>query len=100
MSSEQITQVMKIEGVNIIEYGKIAEHQSSPHTMKNVFIGLLLGLILSMVVVVLRNILDDSIKSSDEIEKYLEISTLSLIPLTEEDSKNSGKKSNKRGKRR
>ena len=37
-------------------------------------------MILSAAVIVVKYLLDDTIKSSEDIEKYLELSTLGLIP--------------------
>lgn len=83
VSSEQITSVMKIEGVSIIEYGKVPSSPSSPNVYRNTLIGLLAGIIVSMAYVVIKFMVDDTIKSSEDMEKYLGISTLALIPITE-----------------
>ena len=40
----------------------------------------MLGVILSAGIIVMRYLLDDTIKSSEDVEKYLELSTLGLIP--------------------
>lgn len=98
VSSKQITSVMRIEEVNIIEYGRIPGGQSSPNVKKNVIIGVAIGLLLSMAVIVIRYLLDDSIKNADDVEKYLGMSTLSLIPMTKEEY--DGKKHGKKNKRR
>ncbi len=43
-------------------------------------LGLLLGLILSAGIVVVITVMNDSIKTEDDIEKYLGISTLAVVP--------------------
>ena len=40
-------------------------------------------MIISIAVIVIQHLLDDSIKSSEDIEKYLGISTLAIIPMNE-----------------
>lgn len=100
VSSKQITSVMKIEGVNVIEYGRIPSGQSSPNTQKNVMVGVAAGLLLAMAVVVVRYLLNDSIKNTDDVEKYLGMSTLALIPMTKEEYDGKGSKKKKSGRRK
>lgn len=83
--SSRITQIMKIDSVNVIEYGSVAESPASPNVKKNVAIGLLIGILLSTSIIVIKFIVDDTIKTSEDVERYLGISTLSLIPLTREE---------------
>lgn len=83
VSSERICDVMQIDGVNIIEYGNIPTTAASPDVFKITALGLALGLLGACVVIVLVYILDDSIKTADDIEHFLGISTLALIPLSE-----------------
>lgn len=85
ISSDQITTVMKIEGVNVIEYGRVATTAAQPNTGRNVLIATMLGILISCAAVVIAYVMDDSIKSSDDIERYLGLSTLSLIPLSDEE---------------
>ena len=47
---------------------------------KNALLGLLLGLFLSAGIVVVITVMDDSIKTEEDIEKYLGISTLTSVP--------------------
>jgi len=95
VSSTRIPKVTKIEGVEIIEYGIVPESQSSPNTMMNTVVGALLGMVIIVGVVVVRYILDDTIKNSEDVEKYLNMSTLALIPITEEEyDGKSGRKKN------
>ena len=81
----QITSVMQIEGVNVIEYGRVANAPSSPNVKKNTMLGAIAGIVIAIAVLVVNFILDDRIKTSDDVEKYLGITNLSLIPLTEEE---------------
>ncbi|MDO5403656.1 MAG: Wzz/FepE/Etk N-terminal domain-containing protein [Eubacteriales bacterium] len=97
VSSKQITSVMKIEGVNVIEYGRIPSGQSSPNVKKNVLMGVALGLFISLAVIIIRYLLNDSIKSTEDVEKYLGMSTLALIPITKEEYDGKSSKKNKRG---
>lgn len=99
VSSERICSVMQIDGVNIIEYGNIPVRPASPNIKMITAAGLLLGLFAACAVVILIYMLDDSIKTADDIEHYLGLSTLALIPMSEEEydgQKSAGKKKKKK----
>lgn len=98
VSAKQITSVMQIEGVNVIEYGRVANAPSSPNVKKNTMLGAIAGIVIAIAVLVVNLILDDRIKTSDDVEKYLGITNLSLIPLTEEEY--NGQPSSKKKKTR
>ena len=93
ISAKQITSVMQIEGVNVIEYGRVATSPSSPNVL-----GAAVGVVLAIAVLVVKFLLDDTIKSSEDVERYLGITNLSLIPLTEEEY--NGHSSSKKKKKR
>ncbi len=99
ISAKQITSVMQIEGVNVIEYGRVATEPSSPNVKKNTILGAAVGVVVAIAVLVVRFILDDTIKSAEDVEKYLGITNLSLIPLTEEEY-NGASNSKKKKKRK
>ncbi len=78
-----ITSVMDIEAVNVVDYAEMPMEPVSPDIIKNVLIGALVGLMLATFVIILIHLTDDTIKSPDDIERYLEISLLGTIPLDE-----------------
>ena len=69
--SVQITEIMNADSVNTVEEGK------------NMMLGALLGLVISMGFVVLIFILDDTVKTPDDVEKYLGLNVLTSIPIQE-----------------
>lgn len=85
VSKVQIPSIMRIEGVEIIEYGRVPGGASSPNTTMNTLIGAVLGMLIVVAIVVIRFIVDDTVKNSEDVEKYLGLSTLALIPITEEE---------------
>lgn len=80
VSREQIMQVMDIEAVNIVEDGSLPEEAVNTNYRLNIIIGALLLIIITAGVIILRSILDDTIKTPDDIEKYLGTSVLGTIP--------------------
>lgn len=80
VSSAYIGDKMEVVPPKIIETGEVPTQKTSPNTKKNVMLGLLLGLCLSAGVVALIEILDDTIKSEEDVEKYLGLPTLANVP--------------------
>lgn len=81
--SVQITEIMNADSVNTVEEGNLPTSPSSPNVKKNMMLGALLGLVISMGLVVLIFILDDTIKTPDDVEKYLGMNVLTSIPIQE-----------------
>ncbi len=71
---------MEVIPPKIIEKGKIPTVQSSPSMLKNVVMGFLLGVIISGGIICLIAVMDDSIKSEEDMEKYLGIAVLASVP--------------------
>ena len=69
--SVQITEIMNADSVNTVEEGNLPTSPSSPNVKKNMMLGALLGLVISMGFIVLISILDDTVKTPDDVEKYL-----------------------------
>ncbi len=80
-SAVKIKDIMKIEDVNTVSSANLSSSPVSPNVFKNMIIGAALGIIIAIAVIVIMHITDDTIKSPDEIEKYLGISTLATIPV-------------------
>ena len=85
--SVQITEIMNADSVNTVEEGNLPTSPSSPNVKKNMMLGALLGLVISMGFVVLIFVLDDTIKTPDDVEKYLGMNVLTSIPIQEGSSK-------------
>ena len=78
--SEQIISVMNIDAVNTVEDASLPTKPSSPNVKRNTLIGFLIGFVLSAGLIVLRSIMDDTVKNSDDVEKYLGVPVMGLIP--------------------
>lgn len=82
-----ITDVMDIEAVNVAETAYMPTEKSSPSVKKMTLIGGFFGVFLIAAIAVIRHLVNDTIKTSDDIEKYLGLSTLALIPINESENK-------------
>ncbi|HAC03005.1 MAG TPA: protein-tyrosine kinase [Eubacterium sp.] len=102
VSSKKICDIMKIEQVNVIEEGSLSEEPAVDTVQKWTLIGLALGIVLSCAVIIIRSMLDDTVKTTEDVEKYFDLSTLAVIPISEEmdDGLGKNKKSRKTKKKR
>ena len=97
VASEHITNVMDIDAINVAETANVPTQKSGPSVTRWTIIAGFLGAVLVAFFVILEYLLDDTIKSNDDVERYLGLSTLALVPLTTEetDKKKAKKKSKK-----
>lgn len=94
-AAQRIVNVMDIQAVNVVDEANLPTAPSAPNVFRWTAIGFLLGAFLCVAVVLVQFLLDDTIKTSDDIEKYLGLSTLGMIPIRENaEEKNHGKTSN------
>lgn len=80
VSKEQISEIMQVDKPTTVETAVVAEHKSSPNNQKNVAIGGMLGFVLSAAFVILRYMLDDTVKTAEDVERYLGLNTLAAVP--------------------
>ncbi|MCM1326091.1 MAG: Wzz/FepE/Etk N-terminal domain-containing protein [Bacteroidales bacterium] len=99
VSAERIQEVMSIEAVNMVDEAELPTKPSEPSVRSWTFGAAALGMILAALFVLARFMLDDTIRSSEDIEKYLGLSTLALIPDANAENEQ-GKRSGKRNLRR
>ncbi|MCR5250178.1 MAG: protein-tyrosine kinase [Lachnospiraceae bacterium] len=77
---EQIVSVMNIDAVNTVEEASLPTEPSEPGILRNTLIGLALGFFLSAGFLVIRNLLDDTVKTAEDVEHYLGLPVLGTIP--------------------
>lgn len=91
-TAEQIAAVMVTDKPSTVEEAVVPRYPISPNVKKNTLIAGLAGALLVMAIILLNYLLDDRIKSEEDIVKYLELNALASIPL------NKGEKSSKKKK--
>lgn len=96
VANEKTKDVMEgIQAVNAIDEAKLPLKPSSPNIKKNTMLGFLAGVGIAIAVIAILFILDDTIKTTEDVENYLGISVLSSIPLKDEQAKKKKKKNRK-----
>lgn len=81
IASKNIAEVMGVDAVNVVETANLPERKSSPSISKFTVLGGMAGGALACGIVVLLFLLNDTIRTQDDVEKYLGLSTLGIIPM-------------------
>lgn len=91
VSSDYIAESMEITPPKVIETGEIPTSKTSPSVMKFMAIGMCLGFLVMAGAVAVQTILNDTIQSEEDIQKYLGVSTLAVVPDKGLEGRNAGK---------
>ena len=105
VAAKHIQNVMKIDAVNIVDEANRPEERSSPSYSKWTAVCAAIGALIVAIAVFVKFITDDTIKTTEDVEKYLGLYTLAVIPLDETVTENSiegqrGKKKRKPARRK
>lgn len=80
---ERIKDIMGVDPPTTVEYGHVSDTQVSPSLKKNVAITFAGGVCVSCFVVIVLYLLNNTISTEEDIEKYLGINNLGVIPIEE-----------------
>ena len=100
ISSAFIAQKMDQEPPTIIQTGYADGSPVSPNILKNTVLGGMLGAMLSMALVVITYLFNDTITGPEDIEKKLGMNMLGTLPLEEAEYDGEHRNSSKRKKRK
>ncbi len=71
---------MDMNRPNIFEEALRPSAPSSPNKTRNIMLGFILGGMLAAAIVVIQFIIDDRIRSEEDIAKYVELPVLGVMP--------------------
>ena len=92
VAAQHIKDVTDVEAVNVVDEANLPVGPSSPSVAKWALIGAFAGIAISCMIIIIRFLMDDTIKSSEDVDKYLGWSTLALIPMMYSDANQSKSK--------
>jgi len=98
-AATQIKTVMNIDEVNVMDEANLPEAPSSPNRLKDTLLAGIVGFVIAAAITVIIELLDDTIKTPDDVERYLGISVLGSIPYDEEADTTIGKGKGKKKKK-
>lgn len=79
-AENELPKLMDAPKPNIAEKAITPEHKSSPSLTKNTMIGALLAMIAVLAVLTVLYLMDDTIKSAEDLEKHFGVMPLTVIP--------------------
>lgn len=80
VAAEHIKNVMNLEAVNVVDYAELPTMKCEPNEKKYTIFGALVGLVLMCGIFTVRFVMNDSIRSTEDIEKRLGLSCLAVVP--------------------
>ena len=75
-----------VSNIRITERALLPGSPVSPNKKRNLMLGLLLGLMLGVGLSFLREYIDRTLRTEDDVRKYLDLPVLSVIPMAEQAS--------------
>lgn len=84
VAASEIQRIMDSESLRPIEDAQVPTTPSSPATKKNTITAGLLGGVVAFAVLFICFILDDRIKTEEDVERYLHLNTVGTIPYSVE----------------
>lgn len=98
-ASDYIADIMEQNPPKIIEFGEVPQLQTSPSVRKNSIVAALIAFALSIGLITLSLIMDDTIKTEDDIEKRFNLPVIAVVPEIDGDGSKKGRKKKKKTKK-
>lgn len=80
VASEKIKSVTKVQDVTPLEKAQLPSKPSSPNIKRNTMIGMLIGGLFTIIIIVIKEVLDDRVKRPEDVEEVLGMTLLGIVP--------------------
>lgn len=84
VASEQIQEIMAVNAVKLVYEAEVPQRASGPSTMRNTALAGILGLVIVVGIYAVIFIIDDTIRTEEDVTRYLGLGTLGVIPISAE----------------
>ena len=81
---KSVMDIMKVENIQVIDEAQVPESPINPRPKLNMAIAGVLGLMVSIFLVFLLEYLDNTIKTPEDVQRYLELPVIGTIPNIED----------------
>ncbi|MCD8356306.1 MAG: Wzz/FepE/Etk N-terminal domain-containing protein [Clostridia bacterium] len=98
VAQQQIVDIMEIDAVNVVYAADVPTSPSAPNTKKNVILAAGIALVLSLCALTVLFVADDTVKTEEDAERYLQLATLGTIPYSRSMGKGSSRTKKRTGK--
>ena len=82
VAAAQLKEIMGVDAVKTVYAAEVPAAPSGPSTMRNTAIAGILGLVLAIGVFTVIFIVDDTIRTEEDVTRYLGLSTMGVIPVS------------------
>ncbi len=86
VSRKRISSKMKTDKPQIVESGHVNKGKVSPRVKRNTMVAAVIGAFLAAGIIIVLHLLNDTIRSAEDIEKHLGINVLASIPAKRDES--------------
>lgn len=90
--SKEVTKLYNINNIHVVDEAEISNSPSNINHIKDIVIFAFIGIVVAIGYVLLINMIDTTIKSTDDIEKGLGLPVIATLPLMNNSKKNKGGK--------
>lgn len=87
---QRAAELYNINNIRVLDEAKEEEQPSNVNHLKDLVIFTAIGIIVSVGYILVINMLDNSVKSADEIERNLKVPVLATIPIKQNSKKRGG----------
>lgn len=84
VASTQLQDIMAVDAVKLVYEADVPESASSPNVMRNTVLVAVLGMVAAIGVLAVIFILDDTLRTEEDVERHLGLSTMGVIPMCAE----------------
>ena len=77
----QIKNIMEVDAVKLVYAADVPQAPSSPNVARDTLLAAAIGVVLSVLVISVIYLLDDTIRTEEDVEKRLGLSVLGVIPI-------------------
>lgn len=81
VTADQMAYITQSDPPTLVEEAAVSDEPVSPSLKKNLVLGILAGFVLVGLYLVVMYLRDESIRNQEDVERYLELHTLAVIPL-------------------
>ena len=81
--SKEVRRITKADSVEVLDYAVVPENPVKPNKKMNIAIAAVLGMMIGLFLTFLLEYLNNKIKTPNDIEKYLDLPVLGVVPSME-----------------
>lgn len=97
VAKKYISSTMATDEPNVLSVALEPRSPISPNKTRNVLLGLALGALLAIGIITLQFVLDDKIKTADDVLRYANVPTLAIVPVLDQGGRNPKKAQKPKG---